>query len=396
MDKAGKLKLIDKIIGTPLCYLLGVLSTVSRAFKTPADPADVKKILCIKTVAIGDLVVALPAFKALKEAFPSAHLALLTTPRVREVVEGSPFLDEIIYFDVLGAEKGLKGLAGLVRRIRAARFDMVVDFEHYYRFTTLIAYLSRAPMRVGFMLPGQGRGRLFTTKVPYPVDKHEVAAFLDLARAAGARVARPKLVEIAVSPEDQRYVDDWLAGKEADGTRIIGIHADTSPVAVARRWPPERFAELADQLAQEPGTTVIFTGDERALPLIDKIRGRMRQPSLSAAGQMTLKQFAVLAKKLDLFISLDTGPMHVAAAMGTPVIGLFGPNTPVKWGPYGAGHFSVYKELECSPCTKQYLGQVSKCQTGDCMKAITVAEVKSIVDKALPPLMAPGAKSQRI
>lgn len=383
MDKNRYLKFIDAAIGTPLCHLLGFFSGDSTTV-SPPDPATVKKILTIKTVAIGDLVVALPTFKALREAYPQAKIVLLTTPRVREVVDGCPFLDEIIYFDITGRDRGLGGWLRLLRKLRAANFDLVIDMEHYYRFTTLLAYLSRAPVRVGFDLPRQGRQRLFTVRVPYPIDKHEVEAFLELAGAVGGRVEKPRLVEVAVSSDDRRIVDDWLTEHDIKAKDLtVGIHAGTSPVALARRWPPERFAALADTLVERWSARIIFTGAPEDRDLIDVIRGQMRQRALSTAGDFTLKQFAELSRRFDLFISLDTGPMHIAAAMGAKVIGLFGPNTPVKWGPYGDGNSVIYKGFECSPCTKQYLGQVSDCAKGDCMSAISLQDVVVAAEAAL-------------
>lgn len=394
MDSARRLKQVDKIFGTPLCYILGALSYIGRLLRRAEKTDCPRKILLIKTVAIGDLVVALPSFKAIRDAFPSAHITLLTTPRVRQVVEDSPFFDEIIYFDPLGQKKE-SGLISIARKVRAAGFDIVIDFEHYYRFTTLLAYFSKAPMRVGFDLPWQGRGLLFTRKIPYPIEKHEVETFLELAGAVGASTEKQGLVEIAISAQDNDYTDELAIelGLNGAGT-VIGIHPTTSPVAMSRRWPAERFAQLADELVQEEKATIVFTGAPADKELVENIRSKMNQHSVSTVGRSSLKQFAALTKKMSLFISLDTGPMHIAAAMGTKVIGLFGPNTPVKWGPYGSGNHTVTKNLDCSPCTKQYLGQVSKCSTGDCMLAISVEDVKLTVIKGLSELDSKNPKAQ--
>lgn len=393
MDNARNLKLIDKIIGTPFCYALGSLAKfgVKKKTKRIANP---QKILCIKTVAIGDLVVAMPSFKALKSAFPSAQLTLLTTPRVREVIEGSPFLDEIIYFDPIGKRQGA-GIVDIARRLRKTGFDLVVDFEHYYRFTTLLSYLTKAPVRVGFNIRGQGRGGLLTEKVSYPTELHEVEAFLELAKAVGAKADKPALVEITVTREDQRKIDALFnkTGIE-DSDLVIGIHATTSAIALGRRWPPERFARLVDELAVENQAKIIFTGAPEDRELVESIRSLMDQASVSTVGRVTLKQFAALTKKIDLFISLDTGPMHIAAAMGARVVGLFGPNTPIKWGPYGKKNQAVYKGLDCSPCTKQYLGQVSNCEKGDCMLAITVDDVKLAANRILSDSIGKDSKAQ--
>ncbi|MDI6891777.1 MAG: glycosyltransferase family 9 protein [Actinomycetota bacterium] len=374
--KTELLKKIDKIVGTPLCVLLGIFDKLTRPFRRKIDLKEAERILIIKTVALGDLVVALPAIKAIRETYPRAYIAMLVTPRVREIVEGNPHLDEIIYYDVLGKDRGIGGLFTLIKRLRAGKFDMVVELEHYYRFTTLLSYLSGAPVRVGFDLPNQGRSWLFTIKVPYPYHKHEVETFLEAAKAVGANVAEIKLEEIPTSREDKEFAEKfWGEYGIIDHDLVVGIHPGTSEIAKARRWMPERFAEVADGLARDYNARVVFTGAPADVELVDDIAGSMRTKPVVAVGKTTLKQFAELTRRFNLFISVDTGPMHIAAVMGTRVIGLFGPNTPEKWAPYGGGNISIYRKLDCSPCTKQYLGQVSKCRKDDCMRAITVEDV---------------------
>lgn len=384
--KTELLKKIDKVVGTPLCVLLGIFDKLTHSFRRKIDLSEVERILIIKTVALGDLVVALPTVKAIRKTYPRAYIAMLVTPRVREIVEGNPHLDEIIYYDVLGKDKGIGGLFTLIKRLKARKLDMVIELEHYYRFTTLLSYLSGSPIRVGFDLPGQGRSRLFTIRVPYPYHKHEVETFLEAAKAVGADVTEIELEleEIPTFRKDKEFAEEFL--KEhgvTDRDLVIGIHPGTSEIAKARRWMPERFAEVADRLVREHKAKVVFTGALADVELVDSITSSMQTKPIVAAGKTTLKRFAELTKGFALFISVDTGPIHIAAAMGTRVIGLFGPNTPEKWAPYGKGNISIYKELDCSPCTKQYLGQVSKCRRDDCMRAITVEDVMEAAKKVL-------------
>ncbi len=389
MDKIEIFKLIDKLIGTPLCFLLGI---IDKPFKrkpfspsspfSPPLPADIKKILVIKLVAIGDLVVALPTLRALKQSFPHAHLALMTTPRVREVVEGCPYLDEIIYYDILGKDKGVTGLIKLIRTLKGKGFDLAMELDHYYRITSLITYFSGIKNRAGFDLPGQGRRGLVTIKSPYLIDRHEVEAFLEMAKTVGAKDAPTELVPIWVSEEDKKYVDSFFEqNKIQTDDFVVAIHPGTGPSATCRRWAAGRFAGLADWLIKEYKAKVIFTGAPSEVELVNSILAFMCEKPIVAAGRTSLKQLAEIARRCRLFISVDTGPLHVAAAMGTRVIGLYGPNVPSKWGPYGEGHLTIYKQLSCSPCTRQYLGQVSRCQNPICMEQITVEDVKAQVER---------------
>ena len=378
-----KLKYVDKIVGTPLCLCLGLFDSVVHFFvkKPTFDAGLIKKVLVIKLVAIGDLVVALPTLKALRGKFKDAHIALLTTPRVRQVVEGSPFVDEIIYYDVFGKHRGIAGILRMLFRLRDQDFDLVIELGHYYRITTLFSYFSGAPYRVGFDLPGQGRRDLFTIKVPYDVNKHEVDVFLDTARAVGAEPVDSGMVEVPFPQEDTAYIERILGKVIKQGRLLIGIHTGTGKSAISRRWINQRWAQLVDTLVEKYNANVVFTGTQEEESIVIEIMNHMKQEPVNLTGQTTLKQFAALAKLCDLFISLDTGPMHIVASEGTPVVALFGPNTPTKWGPYGNNHKVVYKKLPCSPCTRQYMGEVSTCQNNLCMQAISVEDVLSAVDE---------------
>ncbi|MFH1961903.1 MAG: glycosyltransferase family 9 protein [bacterium] len=394
MDKVEIFKLIDKLIGTPLCFLLGI---IDKPFKRKLpQSADIKKILVIKLIAIGDLVVALPTLRALKQGFPHAHLALMATPRVSEVVEGCPYIDEIIYYDILGKDKGVTGLIRLIRTLKKKGFDLALELDHYYRITSMITYLAGIKNRAGFDLPGQGRRGLITIKSPYRTDKHEVEAFLEMAKAVGAGDTPPGLVEIWTSDEDKRYINSFFEqNKIQPNDFVVAIHPGTGPSATCRRWSPERFAILSDWLIKEYKAKVIFTGAPSEVELVNSILAFMEAAPLTiiAAGKTSLKQLTEIARRCGLFISVDTGPLHVAAAIGTRVIGLYGPNIPSKWGPYGKGHLTIYKQPPCSPCTKQYLGQVSRCQNPICMEQITVEDVKNAVVIQVDRLKAEGLKS---
>ncbi|MEW6606591.1 MAG: glycosyltransferase family 9 protein [bacterium] len=378
MDKVELFKKIDKIIGTPICFVLGVLDKMF--FRKRISQHHWQRILVIKLIAIGDLVVALPTIKALRKSFPEAYLTILVTPRVKQVVEGCPYLDRIIYYDILNT--GIFGLFKIISLLRKEEFDVVLELDHYYRITSLITFFAGIKNRVGFDLPGQGRRGLVTTKVPYLVQRHEVETFLEAARVIGADISEKALVEIWVSEQDREYVNRFLKKvgiMEQD--LLIGIHPGTGPSAISRRWAPEKFGKLADWLIKEKKAKVIFTGANSEMKLINESVKFMTSQPIIAAGKMNLKQFANLCQRCKLFISVDTGPLHIAAAMKTPVIGLYGPNTPLKWGPYGKQHITIYKNLPCSPCTKQYLGQVSKCKNPKCMEEITVEEVMEAIEK---------------
>ncbi len=367
-------RFFDKHLGTLICVFLTLFERLKSFFQpSPAfDSEKIERILVIKTVALGDLILLLPALKALKETFPQARLALLTTPRVKEVVEGQGFIDEIIYFE----PTKLGSLKNIFRKLREKKFNLVVEAEHYYRFTTIISYLIGASWRVGFSLPGQGRKGLFNIRVPYRVDLHEVENFYQLAIAVGAKRKREiKLEPIAVSQYDQEKVRDFLKQEGIRRTdKLIILHPSTSPRAASRRWESEKWAELAEILRAK-GFRLIISGSSAEDEAVKEVVAKLNFNPVVSAGKLNLKQFAVLLKRAVLFIGVDTGALHLAAAEGTPVLGLYGPNTPLKWGPYGVRSKTIYHPLDCSPCIRQYQGIVYSCGQNLCVQKITVEEV---------------------
>lgn len=367
---------VDVYLGTPLCILFSFLKKVFLFFgiRKRGKLAEVKRILAIKLVAIGDLVLLLPSLKALRERFPEGYIALLTNPRVKEVVEGLPFVDEIIYYDVFNTHRGLKGFFYIQTLLERKDFDLVVEFDQRYRLTSLLTFLSGAPLHAGFSISGQGRKGLMDIRVPYDEEKHEVESFLDIVRALGAQVQKPELVPIPHSLADEKKVESFISSHGLAGERIVILHTVTSPLATERRWEKEKFAHLADYLL-EKGIKVVFTGSPADLSYIKEIVALMKRKPVIAAGELSLKEFSVLAAKSSLVVSVDTGALHIAAASGAPVIGLYGPSDPHKWSPYGEKHDYIYKNLSCSPCNIPLYGKTPNCDEPRCMKEISVEEV---------------------
>lgn len=387
--KVRAFKFLDKYLGTPICLLLGLVKKLRRGSGLQGEPVA---ILIIKLVAVGDVVAALPAVRALRRRYPRAHIAMLVTPRVGAVVEGNPDLSEIIHYDICGEHAGVGGFFRLVRSLREARtWDVVVELDQRYRSTSILAYLLHPAAHVGFVIARQGRQGLFDVKVPYRTECHEVDAFLDVAAALGTDRSEADLVPVAYTPADAEAAGSFLAGFGAGADDfVVLVHPGTSGVATERQWPIDRFADTCDWLAHRYNAKVVLTGADENLPLIDKIKMKMKTAAAVAAGRLSMKQFAALAERSSLVLSVDTGALHVAAAMGTPVVGLFGPSTPAKWGPYGSQHKVIYKRLDCSPCAKPYLGQLPRCSDPRCMTQIGVEEVKAVLREKIEQLQAAG------
>jgi lipopolysaccharide heptosyltransferase II len=376
---------IDVCLGTPLCVAFSlwkrVLTFLGVRRKKNLD--EVKRILAVKLVAIGDLVLLLPSLKALRERFSQSYIALLTNPRVKEVVEGLPFVDEIIYYDVFKTHQGLSGFFYIYGLLKGKRFDLVVEFDQRYRVTSLLSFLSGAPLHAGFSVPYQGRKGLMDIRVPYDKERHEMESFLDIAKALGAKVQKPELVPIPHSLTDEKRVESFISSHGLSGKNIVTLHTVTSPLAMERRWEKEKFAHLADYLL-ERGVKVVFTGSPADLSYIEEIIALMEGKPVIAAGKLSLKEFSVLAARSALVVSVDTGALHIAAASGSPVIGLYGPSDPHKWSPYRGKHTFIYKNFPCSPCNIPLYGKTPNCKDPRCMKEIEVEEVIKVIEEKYP------------
>ncbi len=395
------LRFIDRSVGGLLVRALaaydGLRSLVGGGRRPPAVPyaggRAPANILVIKLVGLGDTVLMLTPLARLRKEFPRARITALVTPLSVGVLSAQPSVDETVVYDVFGADSGIGGILRIVRLLRARRFDCVIDFEQHFRMTSVVSYLTGAPMRVGFFYTGSPRKDLFTHPAFLDPDGHMVDAYMALLRPFGIGSDRVRELEpIAVTPEDEGVVDDWLSrrGIGADGP-LVGIHPGSGIRAPVRRWGAEKFAEIIRRLRRHYGATVVLTGGgderERVAGIID-LAGA--DGVYSAAGDLSILQSAGLMARCDLFISNDTGPLHMAAAMGTPTIGLFGPNSPTRYAPVGRNNTSIYKAVDCSPCIQIHRGRIDDCKDGICVKRITVDDVwKAVLDYDI------GAKGRR-
>jgi heptosyltransferase-2 len=337
-----------------------------------------RNILVIKLVGLGDTVLMLTPLARLRREFPDARITVLVTPLSVGILTSQPSVDETIVYDVFGKDRGISGILNMVRALRAGEFDCVMDFEQHFQMTSIVTYLTGAPRRIGFYYTGSPRKGLFTDPVFLNPDGHMVDAYMALLGPLGIESGRvEELQAISVPAEDVAAVDEWLAGHGiGPDDLLVGIHSGSGIRAPVRRWGVEKFAEIIRRLSNEGGATVVLTGGSeecaRVREIID-LAGVDR--SYSASGEFTILQTAALMKKCDLFISNDTGPLHISAAMGTATVGLFGPNSPTRYAPVGLDNISIFKDVHCSPCVHIHEGRVDDCSDGICIKQITVDDV---------------------
>ncbi|NUM54578.1 MAG: glycosyltransferase family 9 protein [Candidatus Hydrogenedentes bacterium] len=292
------------------------------------------RILIIRLSAIGDVVRVLPALQILRERYPEAHIDWMVERKAADIVEGHPALDGVIVFERPGgAWKSSREFAGLCRDIRNKRYDMVVDFHGILK-SGLVAAASRAKQRIGFARPRsqEGSNLFYTKQVSVPLDKlNRAEENLRLCQALAADARWPSPV-IYVSDEVQETVHDYTDSEFDSDKLVVAMHAPVD--RPEKQWPLAHFAGLADLLLADGRFEVLLTWGPGQFGVVEEVQSLMRRKASVAPEMPDLKHYAALVARCALYVGGDTGPMHIAAAMGTPVIGVFGGTNPAQHAPY--------------------------------------------------------------
>lgn len=341
-------------------------------------PEAVRRILVVKLRYIGDVLLSTPVFRGLREAFPRATVTALVNAGTEEVLLHHSDVDEVLLVGRLGSwgRRWVEQFR-VVRRLRERRFDLALDLTDGDR-AAFLTWASRAGLRVGFNREGRFRGHAYHMVVPEWSDRlHAVEADLEVLRTLGLR-PRPVAPSLGLPPEAEAEAEDLLTRKRVARDRdLVLVHPGARWWFKA--WQTDRFCVLADRIREELGAEVLIAGGPGDVVAVETIRRQMRHPAISVAGETSVLQLAALLKRCRLFIGNDNGPMHIAAAVGTPVVALFGPTDPAEWGPWGEGHVVLYKGLDCRECWRR-----SACCRGDgnCLRQITVDEAMTAVRRA--------------
>lgn len=331
------------------------------------------RFLVIRLSSIGDIVHTLPAVAALGEAFPAAEISWAVEKRYACLVEGNPYVKRIVTFDTLGWRKQrnpvrtLREVSQSVRALRGERYDAVIDFQGLVK-TGLIARLCRSPRRIGFakwLHREPGAGLFYIDQVPSPPGKHVIEQNLALVEHLGAP-ARTWRFPLPLNSDDERSVE---AALEKENIREF-ILVSPGGGWVAKRWSPGNYAALIGKLEAEFPWTVVLTGspaERAAIAEILRASGARRARYLPA----TLGELIALARRTSLFIGGDTGPLHIAAALGVPVVALYGPTDPARNGPFSADDISL--------STRQPVNHTRRGKSPRFLEGISLEEVLAAV-----------------
>jgi len=345
------------------------------------------KILIRATNWVGDAIMALPALRAVRIRFPEAGIAILARPHVADIYRDQQICDQFITYELQGKHSGLFGRERLARELRALKFDVALLLQNAFDAAWL-AWRAGIPERIGFAR--DARSFLLTKAVPVPrpgeIPRHEKFYYLEFLRRAGWIDSLPDETFIALKVSEQNRViaAEFLSqfGARPHSLRIaIGAGASYGS---AKCWPPSRFAELANRLQAQTDADIILFGTAFEAAVTRAIARELRKPPVDLTGKTAIADLPAVLSHCHLFIGNDSGAMHVAAAVGLPVIAIFGPTDPFGTAPVTPRCTIVQEKPYCSPCFLRH------CPTDHrCMRAITPDMVEAA---ARPWLHALGAQ----
>ncbi|PKN09332.1 MAG: lipopolysaccharide heptosyltransferase I, partial [Deltaproteobacteria bacterium HGW-Deltaproteobacteria-5] len=319
-------------------------------------------ILIVKLSAIGDVIHTLPSLAALRRLYPDAHITWVVEEAASGLVLHHPLLNRVIIFRrkkwIEDLKKGnfqsvRQDTCSFLEELRSRRYDLVIDFHGLLK-SVMVVLASGGKRKLGYDSWQELSGLFLNEKIPEDMNKHAVDRYLDFPRYLGAEPGPAEFIlPVNAETESRSRVAYWET----------------------KLWDNEKFADLADLIKDRMKMDVVFTGSrkEDAADIVSRMRGE----GINLGGETTLAELACIYKDALAVISTDSGPMHLAAATGTPVIALFGPTDPARTGPYGTGHVIIRADLSCSPCL------LKKCPTRKCMTDIQPEQVLAAVEKLL-------------
>lgn len=333
------------------------------------------KLLIRATNWVGDAILALPALRAVRAKFPDAHLSIVARPYVADLYRGQSICDELIPYDSNGQHRGWQGREALAEELRAQKFDVALLLQNAFDAAWL-AWRARIPQRIGYAR--DGRSFLLTNAIPVPKPNetpwHEKFYYLELLRRVGWLHNLPDDPHIALHVPDSACGPAMQTLVEAGArphARRIAVGAGAS-YGSAKCWPPDRFAKALNEFLADADMDVILFGTPGESAVSDAIAASLRRPPINLTGKTSIADLPALLSQCHLFLGNDSGAMHVAAAVGLPIVAIFGPTDPCGTAPVSPHSSIVQQKPYCSPCF------LRRCPTDHrCMTAITPEMVRA-------------------
>ncbi len=368
----------DHALGAVVCTLLQPLRWL-RFLRS--RPRAARKVLSIKFWGIGSLQLLTPAIAGLRKRHAEAEIVFLTLSGNRDAAERLGVFDRVITLDVGGASwfAVFVRIARVALELRREKFDVVYDFEFFTRFSAIVSVLTGAPRTYGFAAPRIWRGRFHTDVVPFNRYWHVARNFRVLAGGENGRnVTADDLAPHEFGERELARVDALLLerGVAIDAGFAV-LNPNAGQLSLERRWPVDNFRRLARRFAHDAKLPVILIGAASEREYTELVAKDCDADVIDLAGALTTAELVALLSRTSIFVTNDSGPMHLAAAIGAPTVGLFGPETPVMYGPIGLRAVALYRPPPCSPCINVHNNKVASCIYGEpqCLVNLSVDEV---------------------
>lgn len=384
---------------------LGAVTWPARVLRPPRRPPEVRSILLLRLERIGDLLMTLGAFESVRATWPRARIDLVVGSWNLELARQFPWVDRVEALDApwLARGRSAAGALALVRQARSWRdrhYDLAINLEGDIRSNVLLA-LSGAPWRVGFSMAGGGAA--LTHPVSFETTVHTDENTRRLVAEAASTLGQPLVAprpawpRLALPEVVSRDVDRLLG--PADDRPLVGLHV--SGGRAIKQWHPARFGEAAGRVAKTIGGRLVLTGTPGDRPLVEAAKGTIPEEVvvLDLVGPLDLLTLAGVLGRLTLYVTGDTGPMHLAAAMGTPVVAVFGVSDPRRYAPLVPLRRIVRLDLECSPCNRvrrppaRCQGHVPDCLEGISANAVSLACLELLAEARERVAQNPGARA---
>ncbi|MDE2223545.1 MAG: glycosyltransferase family 9 protein [Candidatus Omnitrophica bacterium] len=397
--RIGLLKFVDHWVGMPICI---VLASFNRLFdplyrthsSVPAGSLPPRNILVIKFFGLGSILLSSALIANIRKAYKGSSIIFLTFSENVPLLQALSLADDVLTIETRNPLALIVSVWRTVLYCHKKKIDIVIDIEFYSKFSTIMSFLSGASWRIGFYLARFWRDSLVNVPIFFNSNRNILEIYGMIAGALHVKVSSMIPEKVMIGEGKKKELQAILNNKNMfDLGKTIGVNIHASDLALCRRWPLRRFAALSEQfLIRYSRWNIILTGTEEEIAhsreFFSLVSPQWHSRIMNLTGELNLSQFLALLSQLPLYISNDTGPFHMAKAVGTRTISLWGPGSIYLYGPYGPEndfHEVIYKRFPCSPCMYLYrtnAGFFCK-QKAPCMEAIEVSDVMEIIGKYL-------------
>ncbi len=385
------MRTLDTLLGIPAVMILkGIDRLVSPIKRRKFDRDKVKNILVIKCFGMGSILLARPLLAGIRREFPQAKLHLLTFESNKTLVGMVPEIDQGWYISTRSGKKFGTSVLKAFYGLRKTGIDLSFDLEFFSKFTTMCSLISGSPWRTGFFLQTKWREGAYTHNAYFNSHQHVSLVFLG---QLGYALAHPNQVHLELdemSPDalmadlPPLKFDNDNTASEKSSEKIIAINVNASDLSTLRRWPRKNYIQVIRELLERDDSTRIYLiGGPGENEYVDPVYKKFADSDrvVNACGKMNIPELMSFLSEISLLIGNDSGPLHMAACQGTDTISIFGPETPVLYGPAGSGwNRALYRGIFCSPCLNVYNNKLSTCQNNLCVKEIGVSDVMKAYD----------------